>query len=164
MAALKAAYERRASQHVLAGELGKTGNAAAGNELWRVPPPPMLEDAEREGGVQSPNALRRAEVCTRPSDNQHNSASTLLMFIVRGEGVELYSPHEVPCDAHFLVRATWSKRTPCLFALPASPNLPCPVRQCSNKTFRWGARRRPQIGDGRHRRGSPVAGGLAQTR
>lgn len=62
---LKAAYERRASQHVLAGELGKTGTAAVGNELWKVPPPPMMEGAEDEGGASSPKARRRAEVSKR---------------------------------------------------------------------------------------------------
>ncbi|CAM9579501.1 unnamed protein product [Ectocarpus sp. 4 AP-2014] len=60
-AALRAAYERRASKHPPAKELGIAGGAGEGNELWRVPPPPSVEGVEGEGRTPSPSDRRRAE-------------------------------------------------------------------------------------------------------
>ncbi|CAB1112942.1 unnamed protein product [Ectocarpus sp. CCAP 1310/34] len=67
-AALRAAYERRASKHPPAKELGIAGGAAEGNELWRVPPPPAVEGVEGEGRTPSPSDRRRAE-STRAAKN-----------------------------------------------------------------------------------------------
>lgn len=61
-AVLRAAYERRASQRSRAKELGDTGDATTGNELWRVPPPPVINGFEGEGGASSPKALQRVDV------------------------------------------------------------------------------------------------------
>lgn len=63
-AVLRAAYERRTSRHVRAKELGDTESVGAGKELWRVPPPPVMEGVEGEGGAPSPKALPWAEVST----------------------------------------------------------------------------------------------------
>ncbi|CAM9375784.1 unnamed protein product [Ectocarpus fasciculatus] len=60
-AALRAAYERRASKHPPTKKLEIAGSAAEGNELWRVPPPPSTEGVEGEGCTPSPSDRRRAE-------------------------------------------------------------------------------------------------------
>lgn len=63
-AVLRAAYERRSSQHARTKELGDTGSETSGNELWRVPPPPVMEGVEGKGGASSPKALHWADVST----------------------------------------------------------------------------------------------------
>eukprot|EP00752_Nemacystus_decipiens_P012874 g11397.t2 len=73
-AALKAAFERRGSQRLATRDLGKAGGAAEGHELWRVPPPPMMEGADGQGAASSPEALGRAEsadAAARPSNREH---------------------------------------------------------------------------------------------
>lgn len=61
-AVLRATYERRASQHARDKEVGYTGSVTASNELWRVPPPPVIKDVEGEGGTSSPKALQWVDV------------------------------------------------------------------------------------------------------
>ncbi|CBJ26598.1 expressed unknown protein [Ectocarpus siliculosus] len=91
-AALRAAYERRASKHPPAKELGIAGGGAEGNELWRVPPPPSTEGAEGEGRTPSPSARRRAEsnfaaknayVANRKFDTDETAEDRLLLAGLR---------------------------------------------------------------------------------
>lgn len=61
-AALRAAYDRRASQQALSKELGNTGSLPAGKEMWRVPPPPMMQGVEGEGKGSTRDGLRPKNV------------------------------------------------------------------------------------------------------
>ncbi|CAN0229795.1 unnamed protein product, partial [Scytosiphon promiscuus] len=82
-AALRAMYERRASQQALSRELSNTGSVVGGTEMWRVPPPPDMQGIKSESGMLKPGG-RRPEHSAHDAPEMHAEKGTNYMLDSNG--------------------------------------------------------------------------------